>query len=585
MFKSVTVTMDKKKLNFLFFSTLIAISGLLLSSVIITQKSNLEKSRLDDQLSYFNELNTSIESFGRSIYMALIGLSSKDYDILLKQREYSSNLKEQIELALKGQNKKFILTEELLKEQYTILNENWNSLYSTSIKILRSKNREIKGNPLLNKFESLQNKTLNSLKQLTSLLLTKRKEIQRKQKMLNNTLPFLTVALVFALGFFIYVFLMTPLDKSREQLNDILEDQTEFIIRFDNRGNIIFFNSSFKSFFNISQKERPHLSQTVLNDDFFKREDTISFNEKLFSNQESLSFQSQLTSNDNQIIIRWTVRKIMHEPNKYIFQAVGQDISKDITNQRIINEQQAQLFATAKLSSLGEMAGGIAHEINNPLAIISSLVQMLKKAKSKNKLTDEVLEDVIANVENTVQRITKIVSGLRTVSRDTSETKAETTPLKVIFDDVLGLCSEKFKNNAVLLEFDTNDNHLMKEVLVDRVQISQVFINLLGNAYDAVEELPEKWIKIELKDKDSTIEIRVIDSGYGIPVEIQDKMFNPFFTSKAIGKGTGLGLSISSNIVKKNGGELKIDNSHPNTCFVLSLPKFSLQNIDNKKVS
>ena len=104
------------------------------------------------------------------------------------------------------------------------------------------------------------------------------------------------------------------------------------------------------------------------------------------------------------------------------------------------------------------------------------------------------------------------------------------------------------------------------------VQISQVIINLIGNACDAIESLPDKWIKIGIRNASGPIVLFVMDSGRGIPESIAKKIFQPFFTTKDVGKGTGLGLSISKGIMDAHGGSISVDFECENTCFLLSFP-------------
>ena len=105
-----------------------------------------------------------------------------------------------------------------------------------------------------------------------------------------------------------------------------------------------------------------------------------------------------------------------------------------------------------------------------------------------------------------------------------------------------------------------------------RVQMSQVFFNLLSNAFDAIEKTPSPWIEITAKKNTDKIIIFVRDSGPGIPLEIQNKIFQPFFTTKDVGRGTGLGLSLCSKIIKLHNGDLYINSDDKNTCFVIELP-------------
>lgn len=243
-------------------------------------------------------------------------------------------------------------------------------------------------------------------------------------------------------------------------------------------------------------------------------------------------------------------------------------------SQELVEEQRKQAIQSAKLASLGEMAGGIAHEINNPLTIISSTCAFLKKLISKDKMDPVIMTKGLDDIEKTITRIAKIIQGLRTVSRDTTREGEEfiSVQLRDLMDDVVGLCSEKFKNHGVNFIIDLSDPVYDSFIECRRIQISQIFLNLLGNAYDAIENLPEKWIKIECYYLTNNIEFRISDSGQGIPKDIQEKIFQPFFTTKPVGKGTGLGLSLSVSIVKDHNGTFTIDSGNSNTCFVISLP-------------
>jgi signal transduction histidine kinase len=130
---------------------------------------------------------------------------------------------------------------------------------------------------------------------------------------------------------------------------------------------------------------------------------------------------------------------------------------------------------------------------------------------------------------------------------------------------------EKLKNRDIQLIYNPPAHSVILNC--QEVQISQVLLNLIQNAVDAIEaQTTKKWIKLEILPVSNTCQIRVTDSGLGIPISLQDKILQPFFTTKDIGKGTGLGLSISSSIVREHGGQFFYDKDSPNTSFVIEIP-------------
>jgi signal transduction histidine kinase len=237
---------------------------------------------------------------------------------------------------------------------------------------------------------------------------------------------------------------------------------------------------------------------------------------------------------------------------------------------RILSEQQATLVQSSKMSALGEMAGGIAHEINTPLSIISLSLQNLRLIAEGNGKNAAYCIELFDNIERTTDRIGKIVNGLRNFSRDGS--LEEMLPVKIgsIIADTCALCQERFSSYGTKLTIDMDDCELL--LTCRQVQISQVLLNLLNNSFDAIQGLEQRWIKIEVAHTFTKVTIAVTDSGPGIPKEIVDKIMQPFFTTKPVGKGTGLGLSLSAGIMQTHGGALVIDSSCANTKFILEFP-------------
>lgn len=237
----------------------------------------------------------------------------------------------------------------------------------------------------------------------------------------------------------------------------------------------------------------------------------------------------------------------------------------------LLHKEHLKAVASAKMAALGEMAAGIAHEINNPLSIIQVNAEVLMSRSEAGRLSPEDLQKLLESISRTAMRIARIIKGLRTLSRDGGSDPFEVVSLRTILEDVLSLCSTRFRANGV--DLDVSDVESDLRIECQPTQIAQVLINLLNNSFDSVQTLFAKWIRVDIRDIGENLEIAVTDSGSGIPEELRERIFQPFFTTKEAGRGTGLGLSISSGIVSRHGGRIFVDPVCKNTRFVLLLPK------------
>lgn len=233
---------------------------------------------------------------------------------------------------------------------------------------------------------------------------------------------------------------------------------------------------------------------------------------------------------------------------------------------RELKQAQDSLIQSAKMSALGEMAASIAHEINNPLSIIHFHATNLKESG----LPAPAVE-LVEKIDATSSRIARIVSGLRAFARGDALDELQSVPLENVINETLELCRIRQKKHRILLLVD----NVPKDAFLRcrPTQIAQILLNLLNNAFDAVENVGEPWVGVEIKVTAETITIAVADNGGGIPAEIRERIMQPFFTTKEVGKGTGLGLSIAHGIASAHGGKLQLDSSEQ-TRFVLTLPRF-----------
>ncbi len=145
--------------------------------------------------------------------------------------------------------------------------------------------------------------------------------------------------------------------------------------------------------------------------------------------------------------------------------------------------------------------------------------------------------------------------------------------LNTVIDDTLSFCRSRFDERQIQLRVIAP-----REVQAEcrPVQIGQVILNILNNSISAVQSLSEKWVEIEVGERPGLVQIKITDSGSGIPTNLREKIMEPFFTTKAIGEGTGLGLSIAQGIIKNHGGRLLVDSACRNTRFVIEFPKSQL---------
>jgi PAS domain S-box-containing protein len=303
--------------------------------------------------------------------------------------------------------------------------------------------------------------------------------------------------------------------------------------------------------------------------DYFKEKDldTLNSGELLYIPEEPVD--SPILG--RRIVRTWKVPLNGTEGPRYLL-----GMSFDITEQKKVeNELEKERLNTinnSKLVAMGEMAGGIAHEINNPLAILTMTCEVMKTQLELDTVNKVVLESTVDKISKTTDRISKVIKGLLNVSRESRNENISNSSLDLVFDDVMGLCLERFKIHGIELERSGEEALYFKEFPCNRVQLSQVFLNLLGNSFDAISKLDERWIKVDVKEKNDTLLVKLIDSGKGIPIGIREKIFQPFFSNKEVGKGTGIGLSISKDLMQKHEGDLTLNSNNPNTEFLITIP-------------
>jgi PAS domain S-box-containing protein len=250
-------------------------------------------------------------------------------------------------------------------------------------------------------------------------------------------------------------------------------------------------------------------------------------------------------------------------------------IIRDISARRALEAQleasRMQIASSARLSALGMMAGGIAHEINNPLGIIHAYASDLLEMVRESEVTAAAVERASTRIVETAKRIENIIKSLRHLAREGNTDPMLPASMQELVEGILELSRERCRMNSIRLTCSLIDPDL--RVACREVQIAQAILNLLQNAFDAVvENAGDKWIEISVELAGNSVVVSVSDSGPGVPSNIRDRIMEPFFTTKPIGKGMGLGLSLAQSIAKQHGGELTFGELGGHTCFSLTLP-------------
>jgi PAS domain S-box-containing protein len=234
-------------------------------------------------------------------------------------------------------------------------------------------------------------------------------------------------------------------------------------------------------------------------------------------------------------------------------------VIEDITEKKKIEEE---LFRTTKHASIGRLAAGVSHEIGNPLASISSLVQELRAEE-----TSPFVAESLSTINMHIDRIARIVHSLGNFARLHPREKIPTS-LKDILDNTLNLIRFDKNFRKIEIETDIKDSPVLK---IDSDQMQQVFLNLMLNARDAMPGGGR--LSITLRKKDGFAEAVFSDTGTGIDMELRDKLFDPFFTTKGPQRGSGLGLSICYSIIKDHGGRIEVESEKgQGTSFIIKIP-------------
>jgi C4-dicarboxylate-specific signal transduction histidine kinase len=339
------------------------------------------------------------------------------------------------------------------------------------------------------------------------------------------------------------------------------------LIVMNSEGLVEFVNDTAKDLFSINTDFKDIGIRDILGDEIV---DSIK-NEEIKGNfqQKEIHFKAIDNVIYPLLLSRVSFLKGSDDEQEFIYSFVDLTLLKE--NEAVIEEQRIQLVQNTQLASLGEMASGIAHEINNPVTIMEGQIRRLRDYISDIEIEDEKKVELADKIQKNLHRVVEIISGIRKISRKGENDALTSFSLNEILKTLKNLCNEKLKTTNVVLDIAVINNDL--DILVRETQIIQVLFNLVSNSFDAVSNLEDKWINVLVSNDKEFVDIRVVDSGAGIDSSTVQKMFNPFYTTKDVGQGTGIGLSISKKMVDELGGKLSYELFEGHTSFIIKLKK------------
>lgn len=355
--------------------------------------------------------------------------------------------------------------------------------------------------------------------------------------------------------------------KQKAQHSKFIDASPLSVLILNYRGEIIQANNAAIKLFSISNTNGNIFKDSVLksNKQFSEIFSTLKERKNFF--EEDIIFKV----NDTWRTTQWTFIQDKEDDSIFI-QCI--DYTEKVEAQAQIEAERSKSIHNQKLAAIGEVSSSVAHEINNPMGIISLSLTILEHELSFLEIQSEEkkkkIKTTIENIEVSITRTSQIISNLLDFSREGSKDKLETKNFSTVLSKTLIFIEEKLKKNKIIL----NTENLNKDIniLIKETQFSQILVNLINNSIDALIGMPERIITISTEVKGDECFIHFVDTGKGISEEIERDIFSPFFSTKEKGKGTGLGLSISKDLIYEMSGELTLNRESSGAHFIIRVP-------------
>ncbi|MCG2721475.1 MAG: ATP-binding protein [Thermodesulfovibrionales bacterium] len=397
-------------------------------------------------------------------------------------------------------------------------------------------------------------------------------EIQQRQILLQALIIFLILFGGMFINFMILSWSNTleqevtkktvELKKSEQQYKSLVENAEDIIFTVDYHGNILSINRYGAYFFTL--REESIVGRNLLElISWPSSEVLLTMIKKVFERKESKQINHLVLIEDREYWLNTHFRRLWDEQGN-IYAVLG--ISRDITERK---EMEEHSYYTEKLAAMGTLAAGVAHEINNPLAVILGFTDILLEKVQPD--SDEY--DILKTIEKQGLNAKRVVENLLSFARH-KEQNQEPININEVIESVLNVMGNTLVVNKISVKRQYEEN--LPAIIGDTGELQQVFFNIINNAIYAMQG--GGILTITTKSLNEKVEIKIADTGCGIKKEHRKRIFDPLFTTKEVGKGTGLGLSVSYGIVKKHGGSITFDtktkeeSEEPGTTFIIDFP-------------
>ena len=411
------------------------------------------------------------------------------------------------------------------------------------------------------------------LKDLDSAVSIYQKDTELKTKNLRENELYILFFIILTL-IFEALFIFRPANNSAKRKTKELKEQKDYadmitqintngIIAVDKNFNILTFNKSAEKIFGYSADE---MLNTKLIDDRIIPLKYLQAHNKGLENfmksgklkNDNVVFELEGQHKDRTIFpIRISFGSKI-ENNTKIVVANIQDITKE-------KEKDSLIMQQSRFAAMGEMIENIAHQWRQPLSSISTMATGAKLRYKNNLISDEELDDTFSKIKEHTQHLSKTIDDFRDFLRDDNDVSKELFDLNEVITKSISLTEAAYKDNQITINYENNDEKFM--VNGSASQLSQVFLNILNNAKDVLveKEIDNKFVNIKLSKENDLAVVKIHDNAGGIPSEIKEKVFDPYFTTKHKSQGTGIGLFMSKKIITQHfDGDINIENKNIN---------------------